>query len=357
MQRPRYLPYLAPCTALFFIFSHLPPPLNFECKSNFCHILSRDIGESCVMSLNPYIRKSFLERITVLLHCQLCWLAVEPLFACYRPSPSHPFLHPPLFSTAPLLGSCIHSLTSPFSALPSVVHRWTIKLGDFGAGGCGLIWPQSDGTICTSETFFVVTTLALIALTLLLLLVLSIEEGVHMSLTKPNKTVETPTDELPFPGKLVEGKYDVQYLHLWVNFACLWLLQLAPNPFLFLSKQAKQENPHCMVQGILASHLQHCPSIDSSPDWFQHRQGKWEDQWATSFPLFSFHSLTLLFFSALPQAHIVSTMIHGQVGKKLLTSSCTNIARSYSTLLLPTMMQCHMRFPQRPQEIKKQKRK
>ena len=62
--------------------------------------------------------------------------------------------------------------------------------------------------------FFVVTTLALIALTLLLLLVLSIEEGVHMSLTKPNKTVETPTDELLFPGKLVEGKYDVQYLHL-----------------------------------------------------------------------------------------------------------------------------------------------
>jgi hypothetical protein len=28
------------------------------------------------------------------------------------------------------------------------------------------------------------------------------------------KTAETPAEELPFPGKLVEGKYDVQYLHL-----------------------------------------------------------------------------------------------------------------------------------------------
>jgi hypothetical protein len=30
----------------------------------------------------------------------------------------------------------------------------------------------------------------------------------------PSKTAETPENELPFPGKLVEGKYDVQYLHL-----------------------------------------------------------------------------------------------------------------------------------------------
>jgi hypothetical protein len=28
------------------------------------------------------------------------------------------------------------------------------------------------------------------------------------------KTADTPADSLPFPGKLVDGKYDVQYLHL-----------------------------------------------------------------------------------------------------------------------------------------------
>ena len=33
-QWPRYLPYLGPCTAQFFIFSHLQLPLIFECKSN-----------------------------------------------------------------------------------------------------------------------------------------------------------------------------------------------------------------------------------------------------------------------------------------------------------------------------------
>ena len=34
MQQPRYLPYLEPCMAQFFIFPHLLPPLVFECKSN-----------------------------------------------------------------------------------------------------------------------------------------------------------------------------------------------------------------------------------------------------------------------------------------------------------------------------------
>jgi hypothetical protein len=103
-----------------------------------------------------------------------------------------------------------------------------IELGVVDAGGCGPIWPQSDGVASANETlvkYLVVTTLVLIALALLLPLVLPAEEEeeAHMpklpssSPGKPthsNKTAETPADALPFPGKLVEGKYDVQYLHL-----------------------------------------------------------------------------------------------------------------------------------------------
>ena len=91
----------------------------------------------------------------------------------------------------------------------SIIDRWTTNLD---AGGGGPIWAQSDADCASlSETFAAV---ALIALALVLPLVLSIEKKVRMSPAIPNKTAETPADELPFPGKLVDGKYDVQYLHL-----------------------------------------------------------------------------------------------------------------------------------------------
>jgi hypothetical protein len=107
----------------------------------------------------------------------------------------------------PVFCSAIRS--SPIS------DRTTIKLGDFDAGGGGgPIWPQSDGADCVSETLVLVTALTLIALALLLPLLVTFEKQVCMSPAKPSKTAETPADELPFPGKLVEGKFDVQYLHL-----------------------------------------------------------------------------------------------------------------------------------------------
>ena len=112
------------------------------------------------------------------------------------------------------------SLTSPFPALPSsspIIDWWTIELGNVQSGGSGPIWPQSDGVDSVSSgTPVIVTALVLIVLALLLLLVLSVKEKAHMPSSSPasNKTAETPAHELPFPGKLVEGKYDVQYLHL-----------------------------------------------------------------------------------------------------------------------------------------------
>jgi hypothetical protein len=102
-----------------------------------------------------------------------------------------------------------------------------IELGIVDAGGHSPIWPQSDGMASANETlvkYLVVTTLILIVLTLLLPVVLPAEEEeVQMpklptsSPGKPmpsNKTAEMPADALPFPGKLVKGKYNVQYLHL-----------------------------------------------------------------------------------------------------------------------------------------------
>lgn len=35
-----------------------------------------------------------------------------------------------------------------------------------------------------------------------------------VKLRDATKTAETPAHSLPFPGKLVDGKYDVQHLHL-----------------------------------------------------------------------------------------------------------------------------------------------
>ena len=108
----------------------------------------------------------------------------------------------------------MYSLTSPFffSALPcssGIIDRWTIELGDI-AGGRFPIWPQSDDF--ELETLVVVATSLVLALLLSLFQVLpSAEENMHKL---PSKTAETPAKELPFPGRLVEGKYDVQYLHL-----------------------------------------------------------------------------------------------------------------------------------------------
>lgn len=129
-------------------------------------------------------------------------------------------------------GSCIHS--QPFSALQCrspIIDWWTIELSIVDAGGHSPIWPQSDGATSASETlvrYLIVTTLILITLTLLLPLVLPAkeeeeEEEVQMpklpilspgKLMPSNKTVAMLADALPFPGKLVKGKYNVQYLHL-----------------------------------------------------------------------------------------------------------------------------------------------
>ena len=77
-----------------------------------------------------------------------------------------------------------------------------------------------DGAGSASETlvkYLALTTLVLVALALVLALVLPIDEENFMLSSSPAKPApfnNTPADELPFPGKLVEGKYDVQYLHL-----------------------------------------------------------------------------------------------------------------------------------------------
>ena len=160
----------------------------------------------------------YVARITVLSRCRRC----RPLFGhripagtVVRDSPIMPITRSCHFSRSSSLFSLVYSLTSPFfcSAIRSfpISDRTTIKLGDFDAGsGGGPIWPQSDGADCASETLV----LALIALTLLLPFLVTFENQVRMSPAKPSKTAETPVDELPFPGKLVEGKLDVQYLHL-----------------------------------------------------------------------------------------------------------------------------------------------
>jgi hypothetical protein len=82
---------------------------------------------------------------------------------------------------------------------------------ELGAGGGFPIWPQSDDVDFARESVVVIITFLIVALgALLLSLFLPIEE-VHMP-KLPSKTAETPANELPFPGKLVEGKYDVLVL-------------------------------------------------------------------------------------------------------------------------------------------------
>jgi hypothetical protein len=130
------------------------------------------------------------------------------------PSPNYTFsLTSALCSRTP---SLVYSLTSPFPALPSsspIVDRWTIDLGDVDAGGGGPIWPLSGGTD-PPYTFVFVTSLVLLAAALLLSFVIPIDMPSSAPAKPTPKTAETPAEELPFPGKLVEGKYDVQYLHL-----------------------------------------------------------------------------------------------------------------------------------------------
>ena len=86
-------------------------------------------------------------------------------------------------------------------------HPSLIELSDINAGG-GLIWPQSNGT----RGPFIIISMFVIALALLLSIFLPVEEELQMpkSGKSPSKTAETPANKLPFPGKLVEGKYDVQ---------------------------------------------------------------------------------------------------------------------------------------------------
>jgi hypothetical protein len=115
----------------------------------------------------------------------------------------------------------VYSLTSPLFSLPvlcsasspqAITDRWTIELGD---GGGFPIWTRSDGADLAASV--VVVTFLLVALALLLSLSLPIEEeevNLPQMPSLPSKTAETPANGLPFPGRLVEGKYDVQYLHL-----------------------------------------------------------------------------------------------------------------------------------------------
>ena len=71
----------------------------------------------------------------------------------------------------------------------------------------------------------IIATLVILTVTLLSLFVLPIKviaEEDDMPKSPPSpvkaktamKTADTPADPLPFPGKLVDGKYDVHHLHL-----------------------------------------------------------------------------------------------------------------------------------------------
>lgn len=65
---------------------------------------------------------------------------------------------------------------------------------------------------------------------------------------------------------------------------------LAPSD-VHVSQKAKQEDSHCVVQGIPPSHLRYSPSLNGSPDRFQCRQGKLGGQvshcFSVSFVLFT----------------------------------------------------------------------
>ena len=162
---------------------------------------------------------------------------------------------PRLHSSQPpywLLYSLTHSCFSPLPCRPSVIN-WcpSIELG-VRAGGVSPIWFQLVSADSASETvvtgkYLVFTMLVLTALALLLALVLPIEEELMSELpssspenpipSNSNKTSE-PINMLPFPGKLVEGKYNVQYLDLWVCtfFTRLQLFWLAPDPSPFYTE-------------------------------------------------------------------------------------------------------------------------
>ena len=103
-----------------------------------------------------------------------------------------------------------------------------IELGAVDAGGAGPFWSQLDGGAdSASETFakylvLLIFVIVVFALALFLALALPIDEEELMpelassspAKPTPSNNFNTPEDELPFPGKLIDGKYDVQYLHL-----------------------------------------------------------------------------------------------------------------------------------------------
>ena len=141
-------------------------------------------------------------------------------------------------------------------------------------------------------------------------------------------------------------------LHLWVYAVLIFSAPLTT------SQKAKPEDPHCMVQGIPASHLWCSPCIDCSPNWLQRQQGKVGGPVSHLFSVSFFpYTNPPPFFSASPQVHVVTIIFHRQMGRNPSTSSHISAVRCYLMLPFPTIIQHCMLFPQKPQEIIELKRK
>lgn len=109
-----------------------------------------------------------------------------------------------------------------------------IEVAIVDASGACRIWPRSDGTDLASEMvvfsalIILVALIVLVALIIAMLIVLldmpKVASSSSLAPSKPKagaKTAETLTEPLPFPGKLMDGKYDVQHLQLSVFLASL----------------------------------------------------------------------------------------------------------------------------------------
>jgi len=112
----------------------------------------------------------------------------------------------------------------------STTHDWStwsiIEVAIVDAGGACQIWPQSDSTDLASETvaFTILIVLIVLAVLIVLLDMPKVASSSSSAPSKPKagaKTAETLTEPLLFPGKLVDGKYDVQHLQLLVLLASL----------------------------------------------------------------------------------------------------------------------------------------
>ena len=120
--------------------------------------------------------------------------------------------------TSGFLCSLVYSFTdsdkpvfcSAILGSPSVIGgRSSLEISMLAAGGG---WPVRQ---LPSSPRHRVTTLALIALALLLPLLVTIEEQVYISPAKPSNTAETPWDKLHFLASSLKGNLACsKYLHL-----------------------------------------------------------------------------------------------------------------------------------------------